>query len=84
MFEILIHPEGKVMVSITGDHLRDLIPSEIEEIIDDHNDTLCEDSIEQAIDIDKWFNENGVYTFNLSPDQIKIKKINEVNTKCQQ
>lgn len=73
MWEIIKHKDGKVMISVTADELRCVIPSEVEELVDDHDENVVpynEGMI--PIDLDKQFSENSLFTFNISPENIKI------------
>ncbi len=76
MWEIIKHKDGKVMISVTADELRFVIPTELEELTDDHNENVVpyNEGMEE-IDLDSRFSENSLFTFNISPENIKIREV---------
>ena len=76
MWEIIKHKDGKVMVSVTADELRWIIPTELEELADDHDENVVPyNEGMEAIDLDKQFSEKGLFTFNISPENITIREL---------
>lgn len=75
MWKINRFPDGKVMISVTGDELLGILPPEVDELIEDHNDTCTTD--EQKINIEPYFTEKSVYTFNISPNKVVLNDRNE-------
>lgn len=64
------------MISVTADELRWIIPSEVEELIDDHDENVVpynEGMV--AIDLDKNFSEKALFTFNIPPENIKFREV---------
>jgi hypothetical protein len=75
-WEIIKHKDGKVMISVTADELRFIIPSEVEELVDDHDENVVPyNEGMEAIDLDKQFSERSVFTFNIDPENITIKEL---------
>ncbi len=78
MWEIIKHKDGKVQVSVTADELRWIIPSEVEELVDDHDENVVPyNEGMEAIDLDKQFSERALFTFNISPENIKIRELDQ-------
>ncbi len=77
-WEILKHRDGKVMISVTADELRFIIPSEVEELVDDHDENVVPyNEGMEAIDLDKQFSERSLFTFNIDPENIKIRELDQ-------
>lgn len=75
MWEIIKHKDGKVMISVTADELRWIIPSEVEELVDDHDENVVPyNEGYEPIDLDKQFSEKGLFTFNISPEKITFRE----------
>lgn len=75
-WEIIRHKDGKVMISVTSDELRWIIPSEVEELVDDHDENVVPYNEGMTpINLDNIFSEKTLFTFNIESKNITFKEV---------
>ena len=76
-WEIVKHKDGKVMISVTMDELQGIIPPEVDELIDEHNETVVigKGELGEKIDMDSYFTETSTMTFNIDSKNIVFKDV---------
>lgn len=78
MWEINRFSDGKTMISVTGDEFLHILPSEVDELIEEYNDT-CSDE-KQKTNVESYFTDKSIFTFNIPQDRIVLKDRKEKGT----
>lgn len=75
-WEIIKHKDGKVMISVTMDEFVGMLPSEADELIEEHNTNVVPyNDFLVKIDMDDHFSKKHIMTFNVDPKNITFREV---------